>query len=98
MKNIFSSKIIVWTMVISFIASILIVSATIFAILAYNNSLEQSHKAEMRAKTSSEQSYAACKRSQYIGPILATAYEKHHYFTPKQAKFYRSTVPKHCHK
>lgn len=98
MKNLFSSKIIVWTIAISCIASFLIICATVFAILAYRSSVEQSHKADMRAKTAAKQSYAACIRSKYISPILATEYEKHNYFTPEQAKFYRSTIPKECHK
>lgn len=95
MKN---NKIVFLAVLISFIGSSIILGAIILSVLAYTSSLNQTHEAEKRAKIGIKQSYEACKRSRYLGPILAEAYEKHHYFTDEQAKYYRMTIPKVCHK
>lgn len=99
MKTIFSSKIILMTIILSTLASVMIVGATILAILAYTNSLDQTYKAEERAKIGAKQSYASCIRSRKFSPIISKGYEKYHFFeNKKQSKEYRDTIPKVCHK
>lgn len=84
--------------VVSFIVGIFAVASVIFAVLAYSNSVQQTNKAEERATIAAKQSYAACVRSRVIGPPILRGYEKYHFLDSEQAKFYKETIPKVCHK
>lgn len=84
--------------IISFVVGIFAVTSVILAVLAYSNSIEQTNKAEERATIAAKQSYAACVRSQKIGPPILKGYEKYHFLDIEQANYYKETIPKSCHK